>query len=250
MRKFHPYFLLFWAVSLLAITAAANAAEPAPQPEKKAAAKVATVDWSKADAAMLKHLEKIKEKMRIEVLSSMLLRKYLPDYRVYVQSGERVRTVADIFLVNQRGEITPLREVGWTGRGGDKFSRSPSIAEFLKQQKFHVKNADDAVEVASLFEELAGAGQYLRDLENDIKNLKPADQAFLVTEYEPGQNWTFHVEELDQGWQLKKSVVHADPLASAPEPPKYRMDLDKQQLFQDLRQENVIPSIFLKNGVK
>lgn len=213
-----------------------QAAEKTSTLKTKAITNVAQVSkdaWSDADEAMTNHLKEKDIKNRPVVLASALLRKYLPDFRVYVRYDESLSTGTRIFMVNRLGEITPLPEESWTGKEGQKFLRSPSVAEFFKQQKIKVQSADEAVEVARLFEEVQGASSIVWYQKDDLNKMKKSDTSFPMLEHVPDGHWKHSAEKRDDGWTVK--VRFEGPLVSIMEPPVYELDLDRQQIFRDLR---------------
>src|SRR4051812_30482033 len=160
MKSIHT--LLFVSASLLCTIAPPRAAG-------QSAPKEATNEWAKADAAMGVHLKQIDPNMRSAIFASTLLRKYLPDFKVYVRFDRYLSGETRIFVVNRRGEITPLPNEEWRKNDAEKFARSSQVAEFLGRQKIKVKSAEDAVEAAKLFEEVQGAADYVAFLNINTK---------------------------------------------------------------------------------
>lgn len=182
---------------------------------------------------MSAHLKQIDPNMRSAIFASALLRKYLPDFRIYVRFDRHMQGETRIFLVNRRGEITPLPNEEWRGKDTEKFYRSVQVAEFVRKQKIKVQGAGEAVEVAKLFEEVQGAANYVAFLNINTKDFKVFDKAFIESQYGPMTNWKYSAEKRKEGWSVK--VEYVGPPTSIRQPPVYEIDLDEQQMFHDLR---------------
>ena len=204
-----------------------------PQTPGQSTTKEATNEWAKADTAITNHLKQIDPNMRSAVFASALLRKYLPDFKVHVRFDRHLAGETRIFLVNRRGEITPLPNEEWRKNDAEKFSRSSQVAEFLRRQKIRVESAEEAVEAAKLFEEVQGAAFYVAFLNINTRDFTVFDKAFIESQFGPRINWKYSAEKRKKGWLVKEEYV--GPPASVMNPPVYEIDLDEQQMFQDLR---------------
>jgi len=171
--------------------------------------------------------------MRSAIFASALLRKYLPDYRLYVRFDRRMSGETRIFLVNPRAEIVPLPNEEWTQNDAEKFARSAQVAEFLRERKIKVQNAEEAVEFAKLFEEVQGAANYVAFLHINTKDFKVFDKAFIEQQFGPRTDWKYTAGKRKEGWSVK--VEYVGPPASIQKPPLYEIDVDEQQMFHDLR---------------
>ena len=218
--------LLLVTVSLLIAMSRRNA-------EGQSAATEATNAWAKADTAMAEHLKQIDPNMRSAIFASALLRKYLPDFRVYIRYDRHLVGETRIFVVNRRGEITPLPKEEWTRKDTEKFYRTAQVAEFMRQRKIKVQSVEEAVEVAKLFEEVQGAAHYVAFLNINTKDFKVFDKAFIESQFGPRTHWKYTGEKRNGGWSVK--VEYVGPPASIMQPPVYEIDLDEQQMFHDLR---------------
>ena len=182
---------------------------------------------------MADHLKQIDPNMRSAIFASALLRKYLPDFRVYVRFDRHLSGETRIFLVNRRGEITPLPNEEWRKNDAEKFARSSQVAEFLKRQKIKVESAEDAVEAAKLFEEVQGAADYVAFLNINTKDFKVFDKAFIEAQFGPRTDWKYSAGKSKEGWTV--TVEYIGPPASIMQPPVYEIALDEKQMFHDLR---------------
>jgi hypothetical protein len=199
------------------------------QPNPKEAAN----PWAQAESAIADHLKRIDPNMRSGEFASNLLRKYLPDLRLLVRFDRHYSNETRLFLVNQRGEITELPEEEWRGEPADKCFRVRHIAEFLKQRTIKVQTAEDAVEVAKLFEEIQGAANYVAFLKINTKDFTVFDKAFIEGQFGPRSDWKYSATPRTSGWTVK--VEYVGPPASIQQPPTYEIDLNEQRMFQDLR---------------
>jgi hypothetical protein len=204
-----------------------------PQATGQSTGSEATNEWTNADAAMAAHFKQIDPNMRSAIFASDLFRRYLPDFRVYVRFDRHLSGETRIFLVNRRGEITPLPNEEWRKNDAEKFSRSQQVAKFLRRQKIKVSSAEDAVEVAKLFEEVQGAANYVEFLNINTKDFKVFDKAFIESQFGPRTDWKYSGKKRNEGWSVK--VEYVGPPASIMQPPVYEIDLDGQQIFRDLR---------------
>ena len=224
-----PRLFFLAAVSLLFSASSLPAAG-------QSTAKQETNEWTKAETAIAEHLKKIDPNMRSAIFSSNLLRKYLPDFRVYVRVDSPRFSQPTIFLVNRGGEITPLPSELWRGEDGEKFLRSPEVAEFIRQRKIKVQSAEEAVDFVKLFEEVQGAASYVASLNINTKDFKVFDKAFIESYYGP-TNWKYSAKKSNEGWSVGKHYA-GPPEASIEMPPVYEIVLDGQKTFLDLRRSN------------
>jgi hypothetical protein len=107
------------------------------------------------------------------------------------------------------------------------------VAGFIRLRKIKVQSAEEAVDVAKLFEEVQGAANYVSFLMINTNDFKAFDKAFIEQQFGPRTDWKYSAEKRKDGWTVK--VEYVGPPASIQMPPTYEMDLDEHQLFQDLR---------------
>ena len=182
---------------------------------------------------MADHVKRIDPNMRSAEFKSNLLRKYLPDLRLFVRFDRHLSGETRLFFVNQRGEITPLPEEEWRGNVVESCFRVPHIVEFIRLRKIKVQSAEDALEVAKLFEEIQGAANYVAFLQINTRNFTVFDKAFIEGQFGPMTQWKYSAAIRKSGWSVK--VEYVGPPASIQAPPTYEIDLDDQQIFHDLR---------------
>ena len=161
------------------------------------------------------------------------MRKYLPDFHVFVRFDRHLVGESRLFLVNREAQITDLGEADWQGNPDTKCWRVARVAEFLRARKIKVQSGDDAIEVAKLFEELQGAPNYVAFLKVNTKDFTLFDKHFMERFYGPNVDFKYTSAERAGGWTIK--VEYVGPPAMVREPPTYEIDLDEQHNFQDLR---------------
>ena len=191
-------------------------------------------EWAKADTAVATLMKEADAAARSAVFASALLRKYLPGYRVYVRMADSYGKETRIFLATRDGAVTPLPDAQWRKRDDEPFWRSPVISEFLRKRQIKVRNGEEAVELARLFEELEAAANYVAFLKINTKDFTVFDSQFIEQQFGPRVHWQYTPEPRGgEGWTV--TVKYVGPPASIRQPPVYEIDLDEQQTFQDLR---------------
>jgi hypothetical protein len=190
-------------------------------------------DWTRAEAAVADHLRRVDPAMKSAEFASHLLRRWLPDLRVFVRFDRHLGGETRIFLVDRTAKITELANEEWRKLDTEDFARATPVMDFLKSRKLAVEKAEDAVEVAQLFEEVQGAANYGSFLHINTKSFTVFDKAFIEQQFGPRTNWKYTAEKREGGWRIK--VEYVGPPASIQQPPTYEMDLDGERIFQDLR---------------
>jgi hypothetical protein len=223
MKSFH------W-ISLVTSLCLCVASTPA---KGQAAPKEETNDWARAESAIADHLKRIDPNMRSAEFRSNLLRKHLPDLRLFVRFDRHMSGETRLFFVNRSGEITALPEEEWRGNPAEGCFRVARIAEFLKQRQIPVRSSEAALEFAKLFEEIQGAANYVAFLKVNTKDFTVFDKAFMEGQYGPRTYWQYSAVKSTNGWTVK--VEYVGPPASILNPPTYEIDLDEVQMFRDLR---------------
>ena len=199
----------------------------------QSASKEGTNDWARAEAAIAEHLKRIDPNMHSGEFKSHLLRKHLPDVRLFVRFDRHMSGETRLFFVNKSGKVTPLPEEEWRGNVDEQCFRVARVVEFLKQRKMPVQSADEALEFAKLFEEIQGAANYVAFLKINTKDFTVFDKAFIEGQFGPRTHWKYSSSARTNGWTVK--VEYVGPPASIMQPPTYEIDVDEQKLFRDLR---------------
>lgn len=201
--------------------------------------------WAAAEAALAEHVAPLVKRLqdrfddpRIQYaeFKSGLLRKYLPDYRVFAQdSMTHLIGTTTVFILDRKGNIVDLGDSTWTGDNAVKAFRVPRIMDFVKSQGIKIENADGAVEVAQLIEEIQSASHYVSFLRINTKNYTVFDKRFMTGHYGPTTDWTYSATKRDGGWTVK--VDYVGPPADIMVPPTYELDVNEQHVFSDIRMQ-------------
>jgi hypothetical protein len=194
--------------------------------------------WSEAEKAIAAHLaprvQAGRDRHGVDAVQSAeyrsgLLEKRLPDYRFFVITGPYDGS-SKIFAVSQLGKVVDLADGIWSGN--DSGFRLRAIPEFLKAQKLPVRNAEEAVEMARLLEEVQGAASYIGFLQLNTRDFKVFDARFISRHYGPQTDWKFTATAADGGWLVKKEYVGEPAMVRAP--PTYRISVDEKRQFADV----------------
>jgi hypothetical protein len=194
----------------------------------------ASKPWAKAESAIADHLKRVDPGMRSGEFASHLLRKYLPEFRLFVRFDRHYSNETRLFFVNKNGDVAELPEESWSGNPAEECFRVQSVVNFLKQRSLKVKSAEEAVEFSKLFEEIQGAANYASFLRINTKDFTVFDKAFIESQFGPRIHWKYTGTSRPGGWKVK--VEYVGPPASIQQPPTYEMDVNEQGEFQDLRQ--------------
>lgn len=194
--------------------------------------------WAQAEAKIEAHLKSLDPKVHSVEIKSERLKKFLPDFRVFVRfERDRVERTG-LILINQDGVFTDLGDENWHGDPGTRYLRVPRLNGFVRDRKIQAKSQEDAVEFTRFFEELQGAPGHVASLNVNAKN--PPAFAFekLTIEIEgPGAEWIYTSMKREGGWKVT-AQYSGDPSASIMTPPTYDLDVDEQGYFRDLRRHN------------
>jgi hypothetical protein len=222
--------------SLPAFLAALLICFPATPPEASGQPKSsdASKAWAKAESAIADHLKRVDPGMRSGEFASHLLRKYLPEFRLFVRFDRHYSNETRLFFVNKNGDVAELPEESWSGNPTEECFRVQSVVNFLKKRALKVKSAEEAVEFSKLFEEIQGAANYASFLRINTKDFTVFDKAFIESQFGPRIHWRYTGTSRPGGWKVK--VEYVGPPASIQQPPTYELDVNDQGEFQDFRQ--------------
>jgi hypothetical protein len=225
--------LIFSLVSLGIWIGPARAAENDSPQDKQ---------WADAHRKFVEFVTPIIEQARVQLkdpkiawaeVRMELVKKYLPDVRLYVRDGA-YSGETKIWILTRDGQITDLGDGTWTGVGGDQYFAVEKVSAYVKARKIKVENADQAVEVAKLVEQIAASPTYVGMLRLNTKDYTVFDERFLRWMYAPrDKDWKYTATAKDAAWEVK--VEYVGPPASIEQPPTYEMLLDDQKCFVDLR---------------
>jgi hypothetical protein len=236
----------------------------------------------KAELAIKDYFKSIDANCPYAEFTSDLLRKHLPDCRVYVRTDQHISDRSTTFLVDKQGRVIDLGEGSLkrdTAAEYDRvhrlteFSRlyktkakNPkeadqvarlveeilaerprvvSVSEFMQSQNINVKGREDAIEVSRLAEDISGAYDYINFLKMNTKDYSIFDKGFLEIAFNPRADWKYYAETTRNGWIVKR--VYVGPPACTMVPPVYEVEVDSNHVLIDIHER---PSILERMMLK
>jgi len=217
----------------LAATTATRAEQPKTADE---------LAWEKAEQRFVKFITPIIEEARARLGDSQiqwsevrndLLRKYMPDVRLYVRDGA-FDAKTKIWALKKDGEIVDLGDGLWKGANGNQWFAAEKVMAFVKDRTIKVGTAEQAVEVVKLMEKMQESPSFVGMLRLNTKNYRVFDENFLKWMYGSDGNWKYTAEAgKDGGWVVKKEYVGPQP-AMIQQPPTYDVVIENG-VFVELR---------------
>jgi hypothetical protein len=201
----------------------------------------AAAEWAEAERTFVRFVTPVLEEARQRLkdpriqwaqFTNDLVRKYLPDARVYVRDGAYSGDTK-IWIVTRDGKITDLGDGVWTGVGGDQWWAVEKVSAYVKGRKIKVETAEQAVEVAKLVEAIQSSPSFVGMLRLNTKDYTVFDERFLTWMYGSKDDWKYAAAKKGGGWEVK--VEYVGPPAAVQKPPVYEMVLDEEKRFVDLR---------------
>lgn len=189
-------------------------------------------EWSYAARAISNHLQRLDPQMPYAEFDTDLLRKYLPKVRLYVRYDDLHLGQDRVFLVTQDGQTTNLPE-SWKGNEDEGCWRARELTTYLRGHQIEVKDANAAIEVAQLVEEIQHAPRYLCNLWRNTRHLRVFRKQSNEQQFPRGTSYSYIASSRTNGWTVK--VGYVGPPASIIAPPTYEFDLDTNRRFQDVR---------------
>lgn len=199
------------------------------QPHQKEGSNV----WARAEAKIEAHLKSMDPRMQSVEIKSERLKKYLPEFRVFVRFDRDRVDRSGLVLVNQDAEITDLGNENWHGDAGTQYLRVPRLTVFVRDRKIQARTQEDAIEFTRFFEGLQGAPDHVASLRVNTKD-RAAFGKRIVEMEDPGADWKYTSVARDGGWKVMVQYV-GDPSVSIMKPPTYELDVDEQGNFRDMR---------------
>jgi hypothetical protein len=188
--------------------------------------------WNKfADARITKIREAWKDPSRqwVEVKSE-LLSKWLPDYRTFVfetsVSGE-----SSTFALNKAGTIFDVGSGEWSG-GDNTPYRNKKLSSFLKKNNLKITDANAAVGVAKLVEELSFTAQTVMFLKCNTKNFRVFDKRFYESAFYFEKEWRYSAQKNKGYWQINKEYIGPPACISGPQ--GWRLVVDANNILSDV----------------
>ncbi len=197
--------------------------------------------WAKAHEGFVRHVTPIVKDVRTRLgdpkigwarVTNALMRQYLPDRRLYVRDGA-YNGQNMIWMVSVDGTISELGDGVWTSIGDTGVYTVEKVSAYIKGQKIKIENAEQAVEVARLFEFIQAAPSFVGMLRLNTQDYTLFDESFLGWMYGSGGNWKYTPTQAGTGWKVAKEYI--GPPAAVQQPPTYELMLDENKQFVDLR---------------
>ena len=224
------------AIVFTRLTAAPGQSPAAAAPVSRTSAEPpAKNPWDSAEATLAAHLQSIDPAMRSGEFASNLVRRYLPDLRIFVRFDRHLSGETRIFLLNKAGGITPLPNEEWRGDEAAKSFSVATVTAFLKSQKIRITTESQAIDVARLYEELAGAANYVSFLHINTRDFKVFDKAFLEEQLGPRTAWKHTATRGPEGKGWTVTATYSGPPAHIQAPPIYVLATDDSGVFTALR---------------
>lgn len=198
--------------------------------------------WKQAAAKWQQFIEPYLEKIRkddsepsincVEIRSELIAR-YLPQHRIYAIETAKYNRPS-LFAVSIEGEITNLSKGRWSTRPDDKYIQigHPTLLSFLKEQNIIVSDANAAVLVAKLYEDLSTASKAVFSLKFNTDNFRIFDKRLYGSVYHD-VDWDYSAEKQENIWLVRKNYVGKKVCLAYDS--KLEIVLDEKQRFQDIR---------------
>lgn len=195
--------------------------------------------WRQAEEKWQAFIEPYLEKIRkedsdtsincVEIRSELISEK-LSKHRIYAIETRKFKRPS-LFAVSINGRIIDLSKGGLSISANDKYISHPTLASFLKEQNIIVSDANAAVSVSKLFEDLSTASETVFNLKFNTANFKILDKRLYPSIYQDA-DWHYSAEKQENIWTVKKNYVgKKDCLAYAS---KFEIILDEKDRFQGI----------------
>ena len=232
--KTRPHWLLVLILCASPSTAGAQPGAPVDPDEK---------EWAAAHAKFVEFVTPILTEARARLndpkiqwalVRNNLLRKHLPDVRLYIRDGA-YSGETKIWIVTRDAQIHDLGDGTWTGVGGNQWHAVEKVSTYVRGRKIKVQTPEQAVEITKLVESIAQSPSFVGMLRLNTRNYTVFDESFLRWMYGSNKDhWKYTATPKEAGsFQVK--VEYVGPPTSIQQPPTYDLLLDDQNHFTDLR---------------
>ncbi len=162
---------------------------------------------------------------------SELISMYVPRQRIYAIESLTYKA-SWLFAISIDGEITDLGKGGWSQQAGDKYIGNALISTFLKEQNIIVSDANSAIALVKLVEELSSAPKTIFELKFNTNNFRIFDKR-LYPRVGGDADWDYSVRKKGKTFIVKKNYIGTKRcLAYAW---TFEIILDEKHRFQDVR---------------
>jgi hypothetical protein len=194
--------------------------------------------WSSAKTKWLKFIEPYLENIRQEEkdpsrqcveVKSALISKYLPKHKIYIIDTGR----SNLFALSITGEISDLNRGDWSTKEGEKLSRNDAFSAFFKQLKIIVSDANEALEIGKLVEEITFASSRWKYLKSNTENFSIFEMSVF---YGPGtywlRDWKWYANKEESHWIVSGNYI--GPSACIEGPPEWVITVDKDNRIVEI----------------
>jgi len=204
--------------------------------------------WSKAMTAWNKFANSYLEEIRKEEIDpsrqwveirSAALSTWLPTYRFYVFETSRI-TRSSTFALDEQGGIFDLGRGDWSGPADNPeelyqhhMFRNEKLTDFLKNNHLKITDANAAIGVAKLIEELSFTAQAVMNIKRNSKNFRIFDKRIYGLLFDKENNWRYTAERKNDYWQIEQKYI--GPPASIVLQPQWQLIVDPNNHLSDVR---------------
>ena len=195
--------------------------------------------WSRAMAAWnefaAKRLGEIRNEERDPSRQWMEMRsgelsKWLPEYRIFAFEIHRAGR-ASIYALDKVGTILSIGSGEWSRKKHGPF-RNPELTAFLKTAHVKVTNADEAVSLAKLVEDLSSAASTIGFLKINTKGFRVLDRRIYGMLDSSQRDWKYTADKEKDGWVVRKEYI--GPPASIMAPLEQHLIVDVNDILTDI----------------
>ncbi len=167
----------------------------------------------------------------VEIRSQRISR-YLPKHRIFAietTGFSQSSLYSNLFAVSVTGEITDLSKPMLALSQADKRLDYPSISSFLRHQRIRITDADTAISVVKLTQELFSAAKTVVRIKLDTNYFTVFDDRLYPSGCKEDY-WQYTAEKQTTEWIVKKKFI--GPPTCRAYSPTYGVTVDQNDLVQ------------------
>ena len=138
-----------------------------------------------------------------------------------------------LFALSIEGEIVDLESGAWSMPNGGKYSRNHKISDFLKTQNIVVSDANSAIDVAKLVEDISFTPGKVMYLKSNTNNFRIFDKRYYRSILSKELDWKHNVEKRKGYWKITQHYV--GPPASIMMQPAWEIVTNQQDRLVEIR---------------
>ena len=185
------------------------------------------------------YLEKTRKDLNDSTINCVEIRSqqiswYLPKHRIFVietTSFSHSSLYSNLFAVSVTGEITDLSKPMWASSQADKRLDYPSISSFLRHQRIRITDADTAISVVKLTQELFSAAKTVVRIKLDTNYFAVFDDRLYPSGCKEDY-WQYTAEKQTTEWIVKKKFI--GPRTCLAYSQTYGVSVDQNDLVQSV----------------